>query len=180
MKITSKHKMSDLPKVLFIEKYSEIKLMEEIKKFDVPKEIKGIQVKDNQDISIGDMLEIWDITDQNTLFELTARVFLDLKLDKIPRLPLIDFLRLAEYTNETSLMAANLFKSLSRDPKDVRIKDILMKYKGSAFGIIARFCTQFPVYTLEEAKKLSWVKIYLAFEEKTKENDIQLEISELK
>jgi len=179
MKITAKHKMKDLPVIMHIVNNSKVDLMTEIMRFDVPKKINGCEVIDFQSISINDMLSIWDIKDQKDLIELTANIFLGLEPESIPELPLIDFLRLTKHTEEKGAYAAKLFQSLHREPKDKRISNILAKYKGSKFDIISRFCEQFPAYTLEQAKEREWVKIYLAFEAKTKRNDIQTEINEL-
>ena len=125
-------------------------------------------------------MNIWDIKDQNTLTKLTAKIFLNIEEEKIPNLPLIDFLRLTLFVEEKSLFAANLFKKLQRESKDAKIRAILENYRGSEFGIIARFCKLYPAYTLEQAADLSWVKVYNAFEEDTKINDINEAIAEVR
>ena len=61
MKITSKHKMKDLKRMMFILTNSDDNLLDKIKAYDVPTEINGIKVKPYKDISIDNMLDIWDI-----------------------------------------------------------------------------------------------------------------------
>jgi hypothetical protein len=205
MKLTSKHKVKDLPKFTFLLEHSDTDLMKEVAKFDLPmkigkedskfrtlhkwicKKIKSkkvfekriFEVKDFQSISIGEMMEIWDISNNEQLVEVSARIFLGVTdQKKISNLPLIDFLRLMIHLEKVSKMAANEFKKLNRENKDPKLRNILSKYKGSDFGMIARFCKLFPIYTLEQAKNISWVICFKAFEEETKSNDIQTEINE--
>lgn len=180
MKITSKHKMKDLKRMMFILTNSDDNLLDKIKAYDVPTEINGIKVKPYKDISIDNMLDIWDIKTTEQLYKMTAEAFLDLDEKEIPELPLIDFIRLTQYTEEIAILVAELFKKLHREPEDIRIVDILSKYKSNQFGIVARFCSMFPAYTLEQASQLPWTVIYLAFENKTIEYDIELEKSKLK
>ena len=172
--------MKDLKRMMFILNNSDDNLLDKIKAFDVPTEINGIKVKPYKDISIDNMLDIWDIKTTEQLYKMTAEAFLELDEKEIPKLPLIDFIRLTQYTEEIAILVAELFKKLHREPEDIRIVDILSKYKSNQFGIVARFCNMFPAYTLEQASQLSWTVIYLAFENKTIEYDIELEKSKLK
>lgn len=193
MKITSKHKMKDLAKMSFILSHSSQDLMEEVRVFDIPTHINKIPVRRFECVEMGELLELWDIKDNNELITKTASVFLkqeietkkglkiiDFDIKKIPNLPLIDFLRLTLYCEERFTYAAKLFKSLQRQSDDPKVQAILDDYKGSEYGIIARYCKIFPgKYTIQEAKKVSWVDVYLAFDEETKQNDIQLRISKI-
>lgn len=179
MKITSKHKMKDFPRLEFIIKNSDTDFLGKVKEYDVPTELNGIKVKEYTDISIDNMLDIWDISSEKSLYKMTVEAFLELEEKDIPELPLIDFIRLTQYTEEVSLTVGNLFKALHREPEDIRVADILSRHKGEQFDIIARFCTMFPAYTLEQAKDISWTIIYLSFKNKTTEYDIELEKSKL-
>jgi len=172
--------MKEFPRLNFIIKNSDDDFLAKVKAFDVPKELNEINVKEYTDISIDDMLDIWDVSTEQGLYKMTAKAFLNLPETEIPELPLIDFIRLTQYTEEVSLSVGNLFKSLHREPEDIRISDILKNHPGDHFDIIARFCELFPSYTLEQAKDLSWVIIYKSFKKKTVEYDIELEKSKLK
>ena len=179
MKITNKNTVKDLKKFAFLLDHSDTQLMDEVKKFELPEKVGKYPVKDYNEISISDMLLLWDIQYNEQLIKLAGHIFLGVTdIKKLYHLPLIDFLRLNVHLEQVSKMAANKFKELERQNNDPKIRKILAKYKGSDFGIIARFCKLFPIYTLEEAKNISWVIVYKAFEEETKSNDIQTEIQE--
>ena len=189
MKITSKHKMKDLAKMSFILSHSSQDLMEEIRVFNVPTHINKIPIRRFETVEMGELLELWDVKNQEQLIIKTAKILLKQELEtkvidfdtkEIPNLPLIDFLGLTLHCEERFTYAAKLFKSLQRTSDDPKIQEILDDYKGSEYGIIARYCKLFPgKYTIQEAKKVSWVDVYLAFEEETKQNDIQLRISKI-
>ena len=190
MIINAKTKMNKMSKVSFLLKYSEVKFIEEIKKFKVPAKFKSLKVANPYSIAIGDMFQIWDVKDNNQLMALALKCFLkDTKLKRLlfwlqyrkaENLPLIDFTRLIVHTQETGEMAAKYFASCKTLSTDERIDEILKKYKGDPMDMISRFCKMFPAYTVKEAMKVSWYDVYLAFQTSTKDNNIQIEISKLK
>ena len=181
--------MKDLAKMSFILSHSSQDLMEEVRVFNVPTNINKIPVRRFECVEMGELLDLWDVKNQEQLIVKTAKTLLKQELEtkniefdikKIPNLPLIDFLRLTLHCEERFTYAASLFKSLQRTSDDPKVQAILDDYKGSEYGIIARYCKLFPgKYTIQEAKKVSWVDVYLAFEEETKNNDIQLRISKI-
>ena len=137
-------------------------------------------IKDFNEISIEDMIIVWDVSDNEQLVILTARIFLEIEDEKkISKLPLIDFLRLTSHLETISKLVANEFKKISRESEDPKIRNILSKYKGSAFDMLDRFCRLYPAYKIEEVKKMDWNTVLQAFISETKHNDIQTEINEL-
>jgi len=60
----------------FLLNYSRVDFIAKIKSFVVPVKIGVIQVASIQSISIGDMIRIWDVKDNNELMELTKEIFL--------------------------------------------------------------------------------------------------------
>jgi hypothetical protein len=168
---------------------SDINIQDEIKKYDVPKQIGFIKVTDINDIPIGKMFEIWELKTNEELISKTIDVFLKntfckkilfkLNFFNEKYLPLIDFMRLVLYTNEVSELVANYFKSCKVLTVDKRYEAIYNKYKGEYIDVIINFCKIFPSYTIEQAMKVSWVDIYQTVKANTKDINIQIEISQL-
>lgn len=190
MKITHKTKFKELNKISYILSCSSRSLIEEVKRFDVPKEIKGILVRDFSTVEIGELLELWDVKDGKMLTELTAKIFLkqekegeiiDFDLKKLPNLPLIDFVRLQIHCEERVTYAANLFKSLQRKSENAQIQAIYDSISGDAYDMMSKYC-ELPWVKLDikEAKKQSWVDVYMAFKRVTKDYDREFLKSKVK
>lgn len=190
MKITAKTKMKAFDKLNVILPLSDVSLMDEIKKFSVPKWIKLLKITDIGDISIKNVLDLWDCKDDSELLKLTIDIFLRntwykkilyrLLIWNEKSLPLIDFTRLIIYSSEIVQITANHFKTCKTISTDSRVDDILKKYTGDQMDIIIRFCKLFPSYTVEKALKVGWYDVYLAFKSESKDINIQIEVSQLK
>ena len=189
MIITSRTKMYVFKRLQAILNASDTNILDEVKKFDIPKQIGFIKVTDINDIPIGKMFEIWEVKTNEELINKTIDVFLKNTLWKKilfklnffneKYLPLIDFMRLVLYTNEVSELVANYFKSCKVLTVDKRYEAIYNKYKGEYIDVIINFCKIFPSYTIEQAMKVSWVDIYQTVKANTKDINIQIEISQL-
>lgn len=190
MKITSKTKMKAFGRLKILLPLSEVALMDEIKKFSVPKRIKLLKVTQIGDISIDQVFHLWDCKDDEALLQLTLDIFLKntwykkilykLLIWDEKSLPLIDFTRLIIYASEIVEITANHFKSCKTISTDTRVDDILKKYSGDQMDMIIRWCKLFPSYTVDQALKVGWYDIYLAFKSESKDINIQIEISQLK
>lgn len=190
MRITSKTRMYVYKRLQTLLNVSDVNIQDEIKKYDVPKQIGFIKVTDINDIPIGKMFEIWELKTNEELISKTIEVFLKNTLWKKilfklnffneKYLPLIDFMRLVIYTNEVSELVATYFKSCKVITVDKRYEAIYEKYKGEYIDVIINFCKIFPSYTIEQALKVSWVDIYQTVKANTKDINIQIEISQLK
>ena len=189
MIITKRHKIKHLYAIEPILNCSNQKLEDEIMKFDSPKKIGLMTVKKESKISIGQMLKIWDIKDGHDLIQQTVdtmllntkfnRLYYKLFIRKYTNLPLIDFTRLTKEVELIAKKASDAFKTLERQPKDLKKKAIYEKYKGDKFDFIARFCEIAPAYTYDEAFDVSWVTVFQAFRRQTKQDDINEEIQEV-
>ena len=189
MIITSRTKMYVFKRLQAILNASDTNILDEVKKFDIPKQIGFIKVTDINDIPIGKMFEIWEVKTNEELINKTIDVFLKNTLWKKilfklnffneKYLPLIDFMRLVIYTNEVSELVANYFNSCKVLTVDKRYEAIYNKYKGEYIDVIINFCKIFPSYTIEQAMKVSWVDIYQTVKANTKDINIQIEISQL-
>lgn len=180
MKITEKTKMKELARIEPILACSRQELLTEIKRFDVPTKVAGIEVIDASLIGLEDMLDIWNVKTEQDVLNLTAKCFLGLEPKDIPNLPLIDFLRLSIHLQDTATKAAELFRSLKREPKDGRVAAILEDFQTSDFGIIDRFCQRPPYYDHEYACKIAWTIVYGCFAEDTKKYDIEEKMEEIR
>ena len=189
MIITSRTKMYVFKRLQAVLNASDTNILDEVKKFDIPKQIGFIKVTDINDIPIEKMFEIWEVKTNEELINKTIDVFLKNTLWKKilfklnffneKYLPLIDFMRLVLYTNEVSELVANYFKSCKVLTVDKRYEAIYNKYKGEYIDVIINFCKIFPSYTIEQAMKVSWVDIYQTVKANTKDINIQIEISQL-
>lgn len=189
MIITSRTKMYVFKRLQAILNASDTNILDEVKKFDIPKQIGFIKVTDINDIPIGKMFEIWEVKTNEELINKTIDVFLKntfwkkilfkLNFFNEKYLPLIDFMRLVLYTNDVSELVANYFKSCKVLTVDKRYEAIYNKYKGEYIDVIINFCKIFPSYTIEQAMKVSWVDIYQTVKANTKDINIQIEISQL-
>ena len=189
MKITSKDTMRKLENYSFIINNSKDDLIVKINEFEVPKKIIFIPVAHKYSICLGDLMDIWDVSDNNELMDLTVKVFLKdtlwkrflyaLFVGSVKRLPLIDFMRLITYTNEISIESANMFKSLHREPESPKEKAIYLQHKAGRMDMIDRFIARYPAYTIEQVLKLSWLTVYYAFESETNTNDTRIKLAKL-
>ena len=189
MKITARTKMAKLGVVSVLQKVWDKTLIDEVRKFDVPDKIGFIKVTNKNKIKISDVFKMWDIKDNESLINTTSEIFLKntlvkkalfyIQFRKSERLPMIDFLRLCSYTEDTGKQIADLFDSLKREPKDENKKAIFAKYNGSRFDFIQRFCSIAPAYTYDEAYELPWPTVYMAFRSKVMAEDIDNELAEL-
>jgi len=172
MIITEKHKVKDLAQINVVLECSNVNLLDEVRKFEIP------QANSPNDISMEDMIYIWAIKTQDDLFKLTAKCLLDKEeyMDE----PLIDFLRLTLVITDTAKLAADMFATLKREPNDPDVKAISEMFSSSDFAIIDRFVKRSPVYTHEEAAKVSWLIYYECFKSDTQDYDMQEMINEKK
>lgn len=170
-------------------KYSDIDFVSQLKKFKVSKRINWLRVVNYTELSIGDVIKIWDISNNNQLIEVTKQIFLlntwykrlyyRIFVRNDENLKLIDFSRLVINTQDVGEHVAKKFESIKPLYSDERIKDIAAKYKGESSDMIARFCKLYPAYTIETAMKVGWYDVYLAFKNDTQQNNIQVEYSKL-
>ena len=190
MIITGKTKMRDLQRANVLIKYSDIDLAAQVRKYKVEKQIAGMKVADIYSLSMGDVIDIWNIQNETDLLNTTKHVFLlNSKLNRFiyrifvrkdENLPLIDFSRLLIHTQETGEFIAAKFAEIKPIYSDDRIKDIVAKYKSTADEMILRFCKLYPAYNFKTARNLCWYDIYMAFANDTKNQNIQVEYSRLK
>lgn len=190
MIINGKTKMRDLVRANILIQYSDINLAEQVKKYKVEKRIAEIKVTDIYSLSMGDVIDIWNIQNSDDLLNTTKQLFLlNTKVKRLQyrifvrkdeRLPLIDFSRLLIHTQETGEFIAQNFAEIKPIYSDERIKDIVAKYKSTADEMILRFCKLYPAYNFKTARALCWYDIYMAFANDTKNQNIQVEYSRLK
>lgn len=190
MIITGKTKMRDLQRANILIKYSDIDLAAQVRKYKVENRIAGMKVADIYSLSMGEVIDIWNIQNETDLLNTTKHVFLlNSKLNRFiyrifvrkdENLPLIDFSRLLIHTQEVGEAIANKFSEIKPIYSDDRIKDIVAKYKSTADEMILRFCKLYPAYNFKTARNLCWYDIYMAFANDTKNQNIQVEYSRLK
>lgn len=189
MKINKRTKMAHSFQIEKALKYSDTDIIEEVRKFPMPKKIRGLKVTPDNKVSIGNMMKIWDIKTDENLTDVTISIFLkntarkrflaSLTAFRLSWLPFIDFMRLCVNTGDLGDKAAKLFDSLKREPKDEKRRAIFAKYKGNQFDFIKRFCDIAPAYTYDEAYNVPWVTVFMAFQAKVQQDDIEQEIMEL-
>lgn len=187
--ITAKTKMRELGEVTLLTTLNNENVMDMVRKFSIPDRIGYIKATHNNKISIGQIMDIWDIRTDRALIETTLKLFLKndrykrlvfaLCYRKVERLPMIDFLLLVANTEDLGTKTAQLFETLKREPKDERKKAIYAKYKGNKFDFIKRFCDIAPAYTYDEAYNVPWPTVFMAFQAKVQQDDIEMELSEL-
>lgn len=178
MKITEKNKVKDLVKLGWIVQCSNYDFIGQIKAFDIPTSLNGIDVLPIEKISLENMLKMWDCNDDTTLLKLTASVFLGINDDKFNELPLIDFLRLTIHLKDTAILAAEQFQSLKRESKNPKIKAIMAGFSGTEFGIIDRFCLRMGMNDHDKAAETPWSIVFMCFREDTMKSDIEEAINE--
>lgn len=178
--------MAKFSRLNYVLNVSKLDFINEVKRFDVPKRFGLVKVTGMYSLSIGDIIRLWDVSDNNELMEVAKEIFLtdkwykELLLPKTELLPMIKFTRLIIHAEETGKHAAQMFGKLKVNHSDSRMDAILSKYEGDPMDMISRFCKMFPSYTIKEALKVSWYDVYLAFKTDTKDANIQLEVSQLK
>jgi len=179
MRITEKTKVKELQKLGWLLSISNDNFIDQIKAFEVPTKVSGINVLDSNEISLESMLHTWNCDNDETLIKLTAKVFLGIENEKeIQNLPLIDFVRLTIHLKDTATQAAELFKDLKRYSKDPRIKAVMMRFSGTDFGIIDRFALRMGGISHDQASETPWSIVYASFREDTTKADIEEAINE--
>ncbi len=174
--------MSEFWRLNILLQFSNIDFKEKIMSFEVPSKISWCEVKNEQEFTINEIFNIWDLKDSKELPDMVYNIMLKKRLIKVPLkyMPLIDFTRLIFELIEIGERVKKHFDSIKVKPKDPRISEIAKKYSGDNMDFIARFCNMFPTYTIQEALNLSWVDIFLAFKSDAKDALINREILELK
>jgi hypothetical protein len=177
MTITGKTKMKDYDRIKPILRLA-LDFEAKVRTFAVPKRIGKVEIKVNRQIQIQHLMQLWNVKEEQQLFELTAKAY-GLNVSKINEYPLIDFLRLVYDAKDAVDESVKLFETLKRTNKNEKIQAILDKYKSSPLGMLDRFVLRSNgAYNHDQAAECSWYIVYEAFNMDTQKYDIDLEINE--
>lgn len=179
MIFNEKSTVSDLRRFKAVLDVSSTNILEQVKAYDTPTRIGEYDVIDANDIGMQNMIMLWNVKTEEDLFKFTTEALIGEKID-YELLPLIDFLRLTILASETAKLAAEMFSTLKRVPEDNDIREISEMFDSSDFAIIDRFVKRTPIYTHEEASKVSWLIYYECFKSDTQDYDMQVMINEKK
>lgn len=195
MTITEKKRMRDLEVLHSLAQLAGMNLLKEIEKFTPPAKVGRYKVKGSEQLSITQMMMLWDMKTGEQLSDYTAAFFLGVPKYKIKSLPLIDFVRLTLYAKQIADEAKEKFESIKIHNKDSRIQMILENVQSPAISIIDRFASRNGIkYRLDSdrsrierilginkaADSYSWLDYFNYFKLDYIDADIQNKIAELK
>jgi hypothetical protein len=161
MKIDKKTKMKEWPKVDFLLSLSKMDFFKELEAFEVPTKINEIDVKEQSDVTLGDMLALLEIKDDKDLFQATSKAFLG--VDFKDKLPMIDFMRLVIYAKDTALKAAKRFEETKTEFTQEDRKVGLDKVSFPEYRMLEQYRSAHGLKDANEVYNISWWMVYLYF-----------------
>lgn len=178
MKITKKTTMKEWPKVEFVLEVSRQDIFEEVSKFPIPERVGEYHVIAQSDIKLKNMLELWEISDRQTLWDATCRSFLG--IDYTEKLPMIDFLRLVIHAEDTAKKAKARFDEVKTDLTSEDKKVGADKVSNPEYRMLEVYRSAHGYQDVNDVYEISWWMIYLYFKKLKDDYEIDKKRNELR